>query len=528
MNKSRESIEVGCARQLFLDDHFFAAAKGVNLVVNPPVDGGTAIRADRPWEAAGACGWCVVVPDTKQGDIKMYYEATGEVPDSAGGKPFVHRAMACAVSSDGVHWEKPDLDIHEFDGNKNNNIVLRGERGVEGRSYDQMGSVVIDESDVPERRYKALFCGSNCKMRAAYSPDGYHWTVVNEWKPVSEQAADSGNIVLWDPYIEKWVGYFRHWSATRLVTRVETDDFESWPRRTADHIVLAPDEIDAYDTLLDGPFIIAGEAIDSMEGFTDTGTPYKGKRFNPNDPREEFVWFTDDAEVLDGVDFYNQPVTIYPYADRAYVMPFSPFYHKPNLIEIQLAVSRDGITWDRPGDRQPWIRLPLDEEAIRIMYCGPGVVRDGDRLYHYHSYSKHWHGSGIPGTYERHRLPPYSGSIRRAVLRLDGYMSADAGNQDGRFVTGPIVHSGRRLELNVDTAASGWVQVELLDDVATPARGRRIHGFTLEDCDRITCNSTHRVVTWNGNDDVSALAGKAIRMHVRMRNAKLYAFQFAE
>ena len=91
MNKSREPIEVGSRKQLFLDDQFFAAAKSVSLTMNPPADGGTAIRADRPWEAAGACGWCVVVPDPKLGDIKMYYEANAEIPDPAGGKPLMHR-----------------------------------------------------------------------------------------------------------------------------------------------------------------------------------------------------------------------------------------------------------------------------------------------------------------------------------------------------------------------------------------------------------------------------------------------------
>jgi len=36
------------------------------------------------------------------------------------------------------------------------------------------------------------------------------------------------------------------------------------------------------------------------------------------------------------------------------------------------------------------------------------------------------------------------------------------------------------------------------------------------------------VVTSTGNANVSSLAGKPVRIHVRMRNAKLYAFQFAD
>ena len=532
MHSQREPIDVGSDKQLFLDEMFFASARGVELAMNPPVDGGTCIEADRPWESAAACGWCVVVPDEKAGHVKMYYEASANQPIGPDGLPQPLRSMCCAVSTDGIHWEKPDLGNYEFNGSRDNNIVLMGEAdqgkqavqdGVivmtEGRAYDQMGSVVIDESDAPERRYKMLFCGSECKMRAAYSPDGLSWTVINDWKPVSDQGADSGNIVLWDPTLGKWVGYFRVWDATRRVARVETDDFENWPNRSAESVVLAPDELDSYDTHLDGPFFIAGQWIDKR---------LKGMRFDPDGPLEQFMWFTDDENALDGVDFYNQPVTIYPHAARSYVMPFTAFYHRANLLEIQLAVSRDGVHWQRPGDRQPWVRMPFEEDGIRIMYCGPGVVRDGSRLYHYHSYSQSWHGHGRPGQYEPVPVPESSGSVRRAELRLDGYMSVDAGNLEGGFVTPPMVHSGKRLELNVDTSASGWVKVELLDVHGRPIWGYRLEGYALQECDRIIANSTNHTVTWNGNADVSSLAGKPIRMHVRMRNAKLYAFQFVD
>jgi hypothetical protein len=389
---------------------------------------------------------------------------------------------------------------------------------TEGRSYDQMGSVVIDERDVPERRYKMLFCGSGCKMRAAYSPDGFRWTVANDWKPVSDQGADSGNIVLWDESIGKWVGYFRVWDTTRRVARVETDDFERWPDRSEESVVLAPDELDSYDEDLDGPFFIAGEWVEKR---------LKGQRFDPHGPLDQFVWFSDDEDVLDGVDFYNQPVTIYPYAARAYIMPFTPFYHQANLLEIQLAVSRDGVHWHRPGDRQPWVRMPPDEEGIPIMYCGPGVVRNGNKLHHYHSYGKGWHGHGRPGRYEMVPIPEQTGAVRRADLRLDGYMSVDAGNLEGGFVTPPLIHAGKRLELNVDTSASGWVKIELLNLHGRRIHGYRIEGYGMQECDRIVSNSTNRTVTWNDNADVSSLAGRPVRMHVRMRNAKLYAFQFA-
>lgn len=520
-------IAIGHRKQLLLDETFFAARSGVELNVHSPVDRGVAIKADRPWESASACNWCVVVPDGKLGHVKMYYEAYRALPGKTKGWPNFDRRMCCAISNDGIHWEKPDLGIYDFEGSRDNNIVFMGEEGAEsadgiassvgGRAYDQMGSVVIDENDVPERRYKMLFCGSECKMRAATSPDGLRWTVSNNWKPVSRQGADSGNIFFWDDSVGKWVGYFRMWDSTRRISRIETDDWTAWPRRTVENVVLGPDELDSYDRFLDAPCFRPGEFIDNK---------IDGRRYDPDGPRERFVWCTDNLEQVDGMDFYNQPVTKYRYADRVYVMPFTIFCHRPNLQEIHLAVSRDGIHWERPGDRQPWIRPPVDE-FVGIMYCGPGVVRDGPRLYHYHSSIPEWHGWGKPGQYEIAPPPQqFGGSVHRVELRLDGYVSADAGNLEGGFVTPPLVFEGSRLELNLDTGASGWVEVELLRVHGDPVRGYRIPGFGREDCDAIVCNETCRTVTWCGNSDVSSLAGKPIRMHVRMRNARLYAFEF--
>ena len=53
-----------------------------------------------------------------------------------------------------------------------------------------------------------------------------------------------------------------------------------------------------------------------------------------------------------------------------------------------------------------------------------------------------------------------------------------------------------------------------------------IPGFTLGDCEEITYNDVAWEVRWQGKADVSALAGKPVKLHFRMTNAKLYAFQF--
>lgn len=108
-------------------------------------------------------------------------------------------------------------------------------------------------------------------------------------------------------------------------------------------------------------------------------------------------------------------------------------------------------------------------------------------------------------------------------MRLDGYMSADAGYGGGRLTTPPITFEGDCLEFNVDCGAGGSMSVGMLD-----AERRPIPGFELESSDSIWGNSVARTATWHGESDLGRLAGMPVRLVLQMRDAKLYAFQFVE
>jgi hypothetical protein len=64
--------------------------------------------------------------------------------------------------------------------------------------------------------------------------------------------------------------------------------------------------------------------------------------------------------------------------------------------------------------------------------------------------------------------------------------------------------------------------VELQD-----ANGQPIEDYTLADCSEIIGDEIKRVVTWNNGADVSALAGKPVRLRFRMHDADLFSFRFA-
>ena len=76
--------------------------------------------------------------------------------------------------------------------------------------------------------------------------------------------------------------------------------------------------------------------------------------------------------------------------------------------------------------------------------------------------------------------------------------------------------------LNVDTHASGWVQVGL-----RRADGSPIAGFGLDDCVYLNGNELRYPVEWLARGtDVSSLVGQSVQIVVRMRGARLYALQF--
>ena len=81
---------------------------------------------------------------------------------------------------------------------------------------------------------------------------------------------------------------------------------------------------------------------------------------------------------------------------------------------------------------------------------------------------------------------------------------------------------GSRLELNLNTGAGGVAKVEILHESGEPIRG-----FSMAEADELNGNSVRFVATWNnGNSDVRQLAGKPVRLRIKMRAAKLFAFQF--
>ena len=111
--------------------------------------------------------------------------------------------------------------------------------------------------------------------------------------------------------------------------------------------------------------------------------------------------------------------------------------------------------------------------------------------------------------------------LRRFTLRLDGFVSACAPRAGGELLTRPLRFSGSRLRLNYATSAAGSVVVEIQD-----AAGRPVPGFEAASCRPLFGDEIEGEVRWEGDPDLSRLAGRAVRLRIALIDADLYALSF--
>ena len=114
----------------------------------------------------------------------------------------------------------------------------------------------------------------------------------------------------------------------------------------------------------------------------------------------------------------------------------------------------------------------------------------------------------------------FPNGIGLAKLRLDGFISVDAGATEGTLTTKPFVFAGSKLVINAD-AKSGQVLVEILH-----TDGKPLAGFSKRDCDPVHVDKIRQTITWNGKSDLTHVAGKPIKLKFYLKNAKLFSFMF--
>ena len=135
-------------------------------------------------------------------------------------------------------------------------------------------------------------------------------------------------------------------------------------------------------------------------------------------------------------------------------------------IDTSLATSRDGIEWERVLDRQTFLSLGKEggweDGMVRI---AQNFIVVGDEIYLYYGGVQGAHMDRKFAAAERRHQP----MLGLATLRRDGFVSVEAGDEEGFLLTQPLVIAGNELHLNAE--CRGGLRVEVTDDAGVPLEG---------------------------------------------------------
>lgn len=190
----------------------------------------------KKWEVRFDNGYPNVIYDPVYQIYRCYYTCCSYDPVAARmplkervGQTYEHRpgritSLAYAESKDGIHWEKPELGLVEFEGSKANNLLFRFAHGT---------GVFLDEEETDrKKRYKLVtkvdYSHESSFMAVNFSEDGIHWGDMIPW-PKYNPRADSHNFAFRDKRDGKFRILTRIWKNNKRITAMcESMDFINW------------------------------------------------------------------------------------------------------------------------------------------------------------------------------------------------------------------------------------------------------------------------------------------------------------
>ena len=467
--------------------------RGLKLSVMPAEQGEPVFSRQERWERAEVHYPTIVREENR---FRMWYVAFADPEDpwvKQGNLPGKLPTTWCyAESADGYNWERPNLGLFSFDGSTDNNILFAAS---DARSHYGYMNLMRDPGGDPQERYKAITIsarftvdgrpasrGEVTELRAAreaagdageiganirsqmlivggVSPDGIHWTHLDEPLMEPPWLLDTQNILHFDAAIGKYVIYLRSGrERRRAVSRYEAEDFR-------------------------GPW----------------GNHQMVLTAEPDDPPD---W-----------DIYAPCYCPHPHGQH--LMFFNPYRRASDLVDVYLAISHDGQLWCRP-ERQPIIPT---SDRYGSLYPTPELVDLGDDRWGLLTMGcPHPHNRPNPArpheffwaTWKRDRLVAWEADDYAEFALSERECAGEqlrlnfTTHQPGAFVKVEVVDGS-------------------LPNRQTAAEPSPVPGFSFDDCDTLSGDELDAVVSWRGKSDLSALAGRKIHLRFRMARCRLFA-----
>ncbi len=479
---------------LLIDDAFLLEVHNLQRKTNQAVKHPEpVVKLDDPWhEKHDVFGNPNVLYDDQEQLFKMWYTTYIEVVEQY----WEQGAKQCyAVSEDGIHWEKPILNMIEVNGSTENNYIFPPMRSLE---Y----SIFLDPSDPPSRRYKMIFqvrsketfwAEFHSPLCIAYSADGIHWDRPQHVNPVLRGVNDFAWGVMYDPDRRKYLLFTRRVpNLPRDISLYESFDLVNWQDM--------------------GRVLVPGDEHDPPELFNfQSMTPFLYEDFYLG-----VVGAHHSLPEAETYEVFNKPPQDYPSGDIL------------GRVNVQLAYSRDGRTWSRPVDRAAIIPVGQpgspDEGMVFVPVSSP-IIRNGETWIYYRAFrTRHnWWDT-------REYIKKHDGDVRDAecgmlaIMPEDHWVSLDAGSEEGWFLSKPYAPPSQLL-VNAD-AEGGSIEAEFL----TPY-GQPVEGFTRADCIGISANGKDQEIKWKGNTSPRDLNEKyrgGLCLKFYLKNAKLYSYSLIE
>jgi hypothetical protein len=423
--------------------------------------------ADHPWETQAGVGYVSVVFDPAINRFRLYYQVWNP-KDAPGDLPTY--STCYAESKDGIHWEKPLFDFVPYEGRKTN-ILAVGDREAKAPTVHLATREGTMEDGTPVRNlgmlpvealqgndYLMYYCDSGHYL--ATSKDGYAWDLKQV--QVIPNRVDCFMTVLYDDARDEYCMFYRnkliyHDSKdplkrgnTRMMTRIASKDLWTlWDGMPT--TVLLPDEAD------------------------------HGR-------------------------FYDMPVFQY---GGVYWGLLEQFNVEPELIEVELAFSRDGFDWDRLPSR-PRI-IPVGEKDTwddGMTFASDRVIEVGDEWWLYFS--------AYDGYHDEKNRTGRLGLVKFPKERFVG-IAGDPSGKMSYVVTRPLVWPGGELVINAD-AAEGSMKVRVTD-----LDRQVVNGLSWDNCVPLEDDAIRHQVAWDGAT-MDGLKGKLVRLEFAFERADLFAF----
>lgn len=459
-------LRIGDTKQLFIDDYVVASRRGLARKLHHPdrYPGNPVLAGNEPWEKwrASPDGHALIYDEEAQ-EFKLYYSTNIYDEHSATGDRY---RIGYAVSKDGVHWIKPVLGQVAWGGSGKNNLLQWGQ------NWMRRGNVIKDLLDPdPNRRFKMTYgdvLSGRVAIVKAYSADGINWKLNGDGHPFYVDYQNH-NLMGWDPGIRFYVLYVRIASEPSKIGRSLSRDFVTW---SAPEPILAPD---------------------NDEG----GRSFKGlAAFLYNDLYLGFIWVFDRINDTEG---------------------------KPLVVaDAELAVSRNGYSWHRVSRDNYFMQrgAPGSWDWDAVLPIAPAIHNDTLWIY-YAGWNMAYESKNFvraeTGWIENgQRMQEATGL---ATLRLDGFVSLDAGAQTGTLTTHLLQVPGGSLTVNA--AVRGKLRVELLDQ-----NNQSIAGYSTHDCISVHSDGLRQAIRWTSHPTLDELRGKAVKLRFLLQDGSLYAFQF--